>query len=167
MPADPNTTDIVIAGGGPAGMMAGLLLARAGLRVAVLEKHDDFLRDFRGDTIHPSTLEVMDELGLLDLLLARPHDRVKTMAIQFGRTRFPMADLHRLPTRCRFIALMPQWEFLDFLASAAHEYDNFQLHMTAEATGLIEEGGRVVGVHATTPLGPREFRAPLTIAAEQ
>jgi 2-polyprenyl-6-methoxyphenol hydroxylase-like FAD-dependent oxidoreductase len=163
---DPIHTTVVIAGGGPAGMMAGLLLARAGIEVAVLEKHYDFLRDFRGDTIHPSTLQVMHELGLLDLLLARPHDRVETLALQFGRTRIPMADLRHLPTRCKYIALMPQWEFLDFLASAAHEYEGFHLHMKAEATGLIEEGGRIVGLRAGTPQGPTEFRAALTIAAD-
>src|SRR4249920_3392793 len=111
-----------IAGGGPAGMMLGLLLARAGVDVAVLEKHADFLRDFRGDTVHPSTMEVMHELGLLDAFLALPHSEVRSLGVQIGAEFFEIADFSHLPTRCKFIALMPQWDFLDFLAAEAKRY---------------------------------------------
>ena len=112
-------TTCVVIGGGPAGMVAGLLLARAGVEVTVLEKHADFLRDFRGDTIHPSTLEVMHELGLLDGLLKLPHQEVRELAAQVGEVIVPVADFTHLPTRCRFLVFMPQWDFLDFLAAAA------------------------------------------------
>ena len=147
-------------------MMLGLLLARAGLDVEVLEKHQDFLRDFRGDTIHPSTLQVMDELGLLSELLARPHQKIEHLAAVVGDRSMPIADFSHLPTRCRFIVLMPQWDFLDFLAAAAKRYPTFRLHMQTEATDLIEEQGRVVGVRANTPQGAREVRADLTVAAD-
>ncbi len=155
-----------VAGGGPAGMMLGLLLARAGVSVLVLEKHADFLRDFRGDTIHPSTLELMHELGLLEEFLKLPHQKVERLMAQFGELRVPIADFTHLPTRCKFIAMMPQWEFLDFLARQAGRYPTFQLAMRAEATGLIEEAGRVAGVRATTPAGPLEVRADLVVAAD-
>jgi len=155
-----------IVGGGPAGMMLGLLLARAGLDVEVLEKHQDFLRDFRGDTIHASTLQVLDELGLLSELLARPHQKIEHLAAVVGDRSMPIADFSHLPTRCRFIVLMPQWDFLDFLAAAAKRYPTFRLHMQTEATDLIEEQGRVVGVRANTPQGAREVRADLTVAAD-
>ncbi len=160
------TTRCCIAGGGPAGMMLGLLLARAGVDVVVLEKHADFLRDFRGDTIHPSTLEVMHELGLLDEFLRLPHQKVHQLTGQIGDFRVTMADFSHLPTRCRFIAFMPQWDFLDFLADHARRYPSFTLMMNAEATGLIEEGGRVVGCRVTTPAGPRDIRADLVVGAD-
>jgi len=147
-------------------MMLGLLLARAGVRVVVLEKHADFLRDFRGDTIHPSTLEVMHELGLLDRLLKLPHQEVRELGGQIGDVTVPIADFTHLPTRCRFIALMPQWDFLDFLADEARRYPGFRLQMRAEATGLLEDSGRIVGVQATTEAGPIEVRAELVVAAD-
>jgi 2-polyprenyl-6-methoxyphenol hydroxylase-like FAD-dependent oxidoreductase len=155
-----------VAGGGPAGMMLGLLLARAGVSVLVLEKHADFLRDFRGDTIHPSTLELMHELGLLEEFLRLPHQEVPCLVAQFGDVRVPVADFTALRTRCKFIAMMPQWDFLDFLARQAARYPTFQLEMRAEASGLIEEAGRVTGVRATTPGGPLEVRADLVVAAD-
>src|SRR5580658_7741693 len=129
-----------IAGGGPAGMMLGLLLARAGVPVLVLEKHADFLRDFRGDTIHPSTLEIMYELGLLEAFLRRPHQEARTLGAQIGDEFLEIADFTHLPTHCRFIALMPQWDFLDFVAEHARRYPGFQLRTRAEVTGLVEDG---------------------------
>src|SRR5215469_1416689 len=120
-----------IAGGGPAGMMLGYLLARAGIEVLVLEKHADFLRDFRGDTIHPSTLEVMYELGVLDEFLKRPHQEVRTIGGQIGDVFLPIADFGHLPTHCRFIAFMPQWDFLSFIAEQAKRYPCFQFEMEA------------------------------------
>lgn len=155
-----------MAGGGPAGMMLGLLLARAGVSVLVMEKHADFLRDFRGDTIHPSTLELMLELGLLREFLALPHQEVPRLIAQFGDRTVPIADFTHLPTRCRFIALMPQWDFLDFLARQASRYPTFQLLMETEATALIEENGRVQGVRATGPAGRLDVRADLVVAAD-
>ena len=147
-------------------MMAGLLLARAGVDVVVLEKHADFLRDFRGDTIHPSTLEVMHELGILDKLLELPHNRAPHLRAQFGKLSVQVADFSHLPTRCKFIALMPQWDFLNFLAEEGRRYPGFDLRMKVEATGLVEEGGEVVGVRATSAEGEVEFRADLVIAAD-
>jgi len=155
-----------IAGGGPAGMMLGLLLARAGVDVLVLEKHADFLRDFRGDTIHPSTLEVMHELGMLDDLLKLPHQEASELIAQVGGVRVPIADFTHLPTHCKFLALMPQWDFLDFLAGRAGHYPSFHLWMRAEAQGLIEESGRVVGVEVMTAEGRREVRADLIVGAD-
>jgi 2-polyprenyl-6-methoxyphenol hydroxylase-like FAD-dependent oxidoreductase len=160
------TTTCCIAGGGPAGMMLGLLLARAGVPVVVLEKHADFLRDFRGDTIHPSTLEVMHELGLLDEFLKLPHRRVERLGGVVGTTPIRIADFTHLPTRCKFIALMPQWDFLDFLADNARRYPSFDLRMRAEVTDLIEEGDRVVGVRAKTPDGELIVRATLVVGAD-
>lgn len=159
-------TRCCIAGGGPAGIMLGFLLARSGVDVVVLEKHADFLRDFRGDTIHPSTLELMHELGLLDEFLARPHQEARELTGVIGDVPVPVADFTHLPTRCRFIAFMPQWDFLDFLAEHARCYPAFHLHMQGEVTDLIEEEGRVVGVRATTPSGPLEVRAELTVGAD-
>ncbi|MCE9651440.1 MAG: FAD-dependent oxidoreductase [Parvibaculum sp.] len=159
-------TTCAIAGGGPAGMMLGLLLARAGIDVTVLEKHADFLRDFRGDTIHPSTLEVMHELGLLEGLLARPHQKTYEIGARIGATKIAVADFTHLPTHCKYIAFMPQWEFLNFLAETGKRYETFHLKMQAEATGLIEQGGRVTGLRAETPEGPLDIRADLVIGAD-
>ncbi|HVX82398.1 MAG TPA: FAD-dependent oxidoreductase [Devosiaceae bacterium] len=159
-------TRCAIAGGGPAGMMLGFLLARAGIDVTVLEKHADFFRDFRGDTIHPSTLELMAELGLLEKFLALPHQEVRELWAQIGPDRLPLADFSRIHTRCKFIALMPQWDFLNFLADEARAFPNFHLLMETEATGLIEEGGKVVGISATGPDGPLDIRAPLSVACD-
>jgi 2-polyprenyl-6-methoxyphenol hydroxylase-like FAD-dependent oxidoreductase len=160
------TTTCAIAGGGPAGMMLGLLLARAGVDITVLEKHRDFLRDFRGDTIHPSTLEVMHELGLLDELLARPHEKMREAGVEIGGAMMKAADFSHLPTRCKFIAFMPQWHFLDFLAEAGRHYPGFHLRMDTEVTGVIEEKGRVVGLHALTQEGPIDIRADLVVGAD-
>jgi 2-polyprenyl-6-methoxyphenol hydroxylase-like FAD-dependent oxidoreductase len=155
-----------IAGGGPAGMMLGLLLARAGVTVLVLEKHVDFLRDFRGDTIHPSTLEIMHELGVLDEFLQRPHQEVRTLGTQVGEVFLQVADFEHLPTHCRFVALMPQWDFLNFIAEQAKRYPGFRLEMEAEATTLIEEGGRVTGLRAETSQGSLAVRADLVVGAD-
>jgi 2-polyprenyl-6-methoxyphenol hydroxylase-like FAD-dependent oxidoreductase len=155
-----------IAGGGPAGMMLGYLLARAGVQVLVLEKHADFLRDFRGDTIHPSTLEVMHELGLLDEFLELPHQKLYQLNAQVGEMQVTIADFKHLPTRCRFIALMPQWDFLNFLAEQGSRFPGFALRMQAEVTGLMQESERVIGLHADTPDGPIEVRAELAIGAD-
>ena len=155
-----------IAGGGPAGIMLGLLLARAGVDVLVMEKHADFLRDFRGDTIHPSTLEVMHELGLLEDLLKLPHQKAPRLTAHVGGLAVTVADFTRLPTHCRFIAFMPQWDFLNFLAERGARYPTFTLRMRADVTGLIKEAGRVVGLHATTSDGPLEVRANLVVGAD-
>src|SRR4051812_2927403 len=133
--------------------MLGFLLARAGIDVVVLEKHQDFFRDFRGDTIHPSTLELMHELGLLDEFLKLPHQEVSQLTFQVGAERIPMVDFSHLPTRCKFIALMPQWDFLNFLAEQAKRYPSFHLRMQTEATDLIDEGGCIVGLRAQSPQG--------------
>jgi 2-polyprenyl-6-methoxyphenol hydroxylase-like FAD-dependent oxidoreductase len=155
-----------IAGGGPAGIMLGFLLARAGVSVTVLEKHKDFLRDFRGDTIHPSTLQVMHELGLLEAFLKRPHDEVASLRLIIGGSEIRMADFSHLPTVCKFVALMPQWDFLDFLAEQGKRYPTFDLRMATEATELIVESDRVVGLRATGPQGPLDIRADLVIGAD-
>jgi 2-polyprenyl-6-methoxyphenol hydroxylase-like FAD-dependent oxidoreductase len=159
-------TRCCITGGGPAGMILGFLLARAGVEVVVLEKHGDFLRDFRGDTIHPSTLEVMYELGLLDDFLKRPHQEARAITGFVGELAIPVADFTHLPTHCRFIAFMPQWDFLDFIAEQGKRYPAFHVRMQAEVTDLLEAEGRVVGVRATTPSGPLEVRANLTVGAD-
>jgi 2-polyprenyl-6-methoxyphenol hydroxylase-like FAD-dependent oxidoreductase len=147
-------------------MMLGFLLARAGIDTLVLEKHADFFRDFRGDTIHPSTLEIMDELGLLDEFLKLPHQETRLLKAQVGETELPMADFSHLPTRAKFLAFMPQWDFLDFLARQAKRYFAFWLKMSAEAVGLIFEGGRVSGVKVKTAEGPLLVRADVTIGAD-
>jgi 2-polyprenyl-6-methoxyphenol hydroxylase and related FAD-dependent oxidoreductases len=159
-------TRCLIAGGGPAGMMAGYLLARAGVQVAVLEKHADFIRDFRGDTIHPSTLELMHELGLLDEFLKQPHQEVRELRGVVNGQVLPIADFTRLPTRCKFIAFMPQWDFLNFLSGHAKRFPTFQLHMETEVVNLLIENQRVIGVRAKTPRGELEVRADLVIGAD-
>lgn len=171
MPTEKIQTTCCIAGGGPAGMMLGFLLARAGVDVVVLEKHKDFLRDFRGDTIHPSTLELMYELGLLDDFLKLPHQKVRDISIQIGNEFVTIGDLRHVPTHCKFIAFMPQWDFLDFLADSAKKYNGknkkrFDLRMRAEATGLIHSGDRVVGLTAKTPRKELEIRADLVVGAD-
>ncbi len=160
------TTRCCIAGGGPAGMMLGLLLARAGVEVLVLEKHADFLRDFRGDTVHPSTLQVMDELGLLERFLARPHDAVQVLRAVIGDSDVAMADFSRLRTRCRYIAMVPQWEFLDFLRDEAEAFSSFSLMQSAEVTAVLQARGRVTGVSVATSGGPRQVLADLVIGAD-
>ena len=166
MSANPITTKCCIVGGGPAGMMMGYLLARAGVDVIVLEKHADFLRDFRGDTIHPSTLELMHELGLLDAFLRLPHRKVERLVGEIGNVRVTMAEFTRLSTACKFLIFMPQWDFLAFLADHGRRYAGFHLMMNAQATGLIERDGRVVGVRANTEAGAAEIRADLVIGAD-
>jgi 2-polyprenyl-6-methoxyphenol hydroxylase-like FAD-dependent oxidoreductase len=147
-------------------MMLGFLLARAGVDVIVLEKHADFLRDFRGDTIHPSTLELMYELGILQNFLKRPHQEARELAAQIGDQTIPMADFTHLPTHCKFLAFMPQWDFLNFIVEQGRRYPGFQVKMQAEAADLIEENGRVAGVRAKTPDGPVEIRAALAVGAD-
>jgi 2-polyprenyl-6-methoxyphenol hydroxylase-like FAD-dependent oxidoreductase len=159
-------TQCCIAGGGPAGMMLGFLLARAGVDVMVLEKYPDFFRDFRGDTVHPSTLELMHELGLLEAFLKVPHQKIERISAQVGEERVPMADFTHLPTHCKFVALMPQWDFLNFLAAQGKRYKSFNLHMNTEATDLIEEGGRVVGLRAKAPDGTLSIRAALVVGCD-
>jgi 2-polyprenyl-6-methoxyphenol hydroxylase-like FAD-dependent oxidoreductase len=166
MPDSSITTKCAIAGGGPGGMMLGFLLARAGVEVVVLEKHADFFRDFRGDTVHPSTLELMQELGLLDEFLKLPHQNISRLSAQIGDVRVTMADLSHLPTHCKYIAMMPQWDFLNFLAEHGKRYPAFDLRMQAEATDLIEEGGRIVGLRAKTPDGALAIHADLVVGCD-
>lgn len=160
------TTTCAIVGGGPAGMMLGYLLARAGVDVVVLEKHADFLRDFRGDTIHPSTLEVMHELGLLDAFLKLPHQKLREIGGIIGDEKVMLADFTHLPTRCGFIAFIPQWDFLEFLADHGKRYPGFHLRMHVEADGLLMDGNTVTGVQAKTPEGLLEVRASLVVGAD-
>jgi len=160
------TTRCCVVGGGPAGMMLGFLLARADIDVIVLEKHADFLRDFRGDTVHPSTMQVMHELGLLDAFLARPHSEVRTLAAQIGDESFQVADFSHLPTRAKFVAFMPQWDFLDFLADHAKRMPKFRLMQRIEATDLLRDADRVTGVTTHGPDGVQRIDAELVIACD-
>ena len=155
-----------IVGGGPAGIVLGYLLARAGVEVCVLEKHADFFRDFRGDTIHPSTLQIMDELGLLDRLLQIPHSQLQLLTGRFGATRVAISDFSHVPGRCKFIAFMPQWDFLNFLSTQAKRYPSFELQMETEGTDLQTEGNRVTGVIAKTRQGLRTIAADLVVACD-
>jgi 2-polyprenyl-6-methoxyphenol hydroxylase-like FAD-dependent oxidoreductase len=159
-------TRCIVVGGGPAGMMLGFLLARAGVEVVVMEKHADFFRDFRGDTIHPSTLELMYELGLLEEFLKQPHQETRELRGTINGQLVPLADFSRLPTRCKFIAFMPQWDFLNFLSSHAKRFPSFELRMETRVTDLLVENGRVSGVRATTRSDELEARADLVIAAD-
>lgn len=165
-PGQAIETSCAIVGAGPAGLMLGLLLARGGVDVAVIEKHGDFLRDFRGDTIHPSTLEVMHEVGLLDGLLKLPHTEAPRLHAEIGGKDVTIADFSRLPTRCRFIAFMPQWDFLDYVAREAARFPNFRLVMDAAVTDLIEEGGRISGLRAQTSKGSLQVKASLVVGAD-
>ena len=160
------TTRCCIVGGGPAGMMLGYLLGRAGIDAIVLEKHADFFRDFRGDTVHPSTLQVMDELALIDGFLKLPHQRLQKMDGQFGGRPIRIADLSRLKVKYPFIAFMPQWDFLNFLRESGKRFPSFKVIMDAEATDLIWSGDTVAGVKADTPEGPVEIRADLTVGCD-
>ena len=155
-----------VVGGGPAGMMLGYLLARAGVDVVVLEKHADFFRDFRGDTVHPSTLQVMDELGLIDGFLKLPHQDIQRLDGMFGGTAVRIADLSRLSVKYPFIAMMPQWDFLNFLRESGKRFPSLKVLMSAEATDLIRRGDAVAGVHVKTPDGPIEIEADLTIGCD-
>src|SRR5215813_12092107 len=157
---------VCVVGGGPAGVMAGYLLARAGVDVVVLEKHGDFLRDFRGDTVHPSTLEVMWELGLLDGFLARKHQEYRQIGGRFAGTSATIGDFSRIPTHCKFVALMPQWDFLNYLTEEAKKFPTFRILMKYQATDLLYDGNRVAGVTGTSPSGPFEIRSLLTIGAD-
>ncbi len=159
-------TTCCVVGGGPAGIMLGYLLARAGVAVTVLEKHNDFFRDFRGDTVHPSTLELMYELGILDDFLKVPHQKLTSVGGIYGDFAFRAADFRFLPTHCKFVALMPQWDFLDFLSGKAKHFPSFNLRMQYDAVDLIRDNGRIRGVVAQTPNGDAEIRADLVVGCD-
>ena len=160
------STSVCIVGGGPCGTMLGVLLARAGIDAIVLEKYPDFFRDFRGDTIHPSTLQLLFELGWLDEFLALPHNEIRTISASIAGETIGIADVTHLPTHCKFVALMPQWDFLNFLAERGSRYPTFHLMMQTEAVGLIESDGRVTGVRAQTTTGELEIAAKLVVGAD-
>jgi 2-polyprenyl-6-methoxyphenol hydroxylase-like FAD-dependent oxidoreductase len=164
--ADTLQVQCCIAGGGPAGMMLGYLLGRAGVKTVVLEKHADFLRDFRGDTVHPSTLMTMQELGLIEDFLKLPHSEIRALSAEIGDTSVKIADFAYVPTPCKFVALMPQWDFLNFLADKGRRFPALKVMMSAQVTSLIEDAHRVVGVKVTTPGGPLEVRADLVVGCD-
>ena len=164
--APPIRTRVCVVGGGPAGIVLAYLLARAGVAVTVLEKHNDFLRDFRGDTVHPSTMTVLDELGLLDEFLKRPHSQIVELAGHIGTDTVVVADFRHLPAKTKFLAIMPQWDFLNFLSEKARAYSGFTLLMNTEATGVINEDGRITGVGARGPAGEVEIRADVVVACD-
>jgi 2-polyprenyl-6-methoxyphenol hydroxylase-like FAD-dependent oxidoreductase len=159
-------TRCVIVGGGPAGVVLGYLLSRAGVDVLVLEKHADFFRDFRGDTIHPSTLQLFEELGLLERLLRIPHSEARALTIRIGDTELPFADFTHVPGAAKYLAFMPQWDFLDFVVREARQYPTFALEMETEVVDLLRDGKKIVGVVARTPQGILEARADLVVAAD-
>ncbi len=163
---EPQYVQCCIAGGGPAGMMLGYLMGRAGVETVVLEKHGDFLRDFRGDTVHPSTLDIMSELGLIEDFLKHPHSEIREIAVEIGQDHIKVADFTRIPGQNKFMATMPQWDFLNFLAENAKRYPRLKILMQAEVTDLIEDGGRVIGVTAKTPEGPLSVRADVVIGCD-
>ncbi len=169
-PAEPARRALAVqccvVGGGPAGMMLGYLLGRSGIRTVVLERHADFFRDFRGDTVHPSTMQVMLELGLLDDFLKIPHQQLTQMQGMFGSTPVQIADLSRLNTACPFIALMPQWDFLNFLDTKGARFPGLQVLKSTEATELVRNGARITGIVAATPQGPLHISADLTVACD-
>ncbi len=164
--ADTLRVQCCIAGGGPAGMMLGLLLGRAGVKTVVLEKHADFLRDFRGDTVHPSTLMIMQELGLIDDFLKLPHSEIRALSAEIGGTSVKIADFARISAPCKFVALMPQWDFLNFLADQGRRFPSLKVMLSAEVTNLTEDAGRVVGVEVRTQDGPLEIRADLVVGCD-
>ncbi len=166
MTTETMETGCCVVGGGPAGVMLGYLLARGGVQVTVLEKHKDFFRDFRGDTVHPSTLEVMYELGLLEDFLKLPHQELRSVNGVFGDYTFQVASLRHVPTHCKFVALMPQWDFLNFLSSQAQKFSSFTLKMEHEAVDLIDDSGQINGVRANTPQGPVDIHAGLVIGCD-
>ena len=160
-------TTCLVAGGGPAGMMLGYLLARSGVQTILVEKHGDFIRDFRGDTVHPSTTELLHELGILEEFLRDvPHQAMDQLGIGVNGQAFDLIDFRRLPTACKYVVLAPQWDFLNFLADKAKRYPSFRLEMNTEVTGLLREDDRVVGVTAQTANGPLEIRADVTVACD-
>ena len=159
-------TTCCIAGGGPAGMMLGYLLAREGVRVTVLEKHADFFRDFRGDTVHSSTLELFHELGILDEFLKVPHQKLTSAGAILGDFPFVAASFRHVPAHCKFIAMMPQWDFLDFVSAKANQFPTFDLRMEHEATGLTIDAGRITGVEVKTPSETLQIRADLVVGCD-